>query len=70
MTANTVRTFSKTAMSLEDFEMLNADHGGRCAMCGEDAHGAEPDARGYVCESCGTPAVFGAEEWLIEGMVA
>ena len=38
---------------------------GFCMKCGEQADGVEPDARGYECESCGSPSVYGAEELLI-----
>ena len=38
---------------------------GFCLACGAEAYGVEPDARRYVCESCGEPRVFGAEELLI-----
>lgn len=39
---------------------------GFCTACGEEQCGCEPDARGYVCESCGKPRVYGAEELLME----
>ena len=38
---------------------------GFCVKCGADAYGVEPDARGYACEECGAPAVYGAEELLL-----
>jgi hypothetical protein len=38
---------------------------GFCTACGNEQHGCEPDARNYVCESCGKKKVFGAEELLI-----
>ena len=38
---------------------------GFCVACGAEAYGVEPDARGYECESCGEPKVYGAEELLI-----
>lgn len=41
---------------------------GFCIMCGNEAHGVEPDARNYKCESCGAEQVFGAEQILIEGL--
>ena len=37
---------------------------GFCAACGAEAEGVEPDARGYECEECGEPRVYGAEELL------
>jgi len=41
------------------------DNPGFCLICGAEAEGCEPDARDYVCESCGAPAVYGAEELLM-----
>lgn len=41
------------------------DNPGFCVLCGADAEGVEPDARGYTCESCGEPGVHGAEELLL-----
>ena len=42
---------------------------GFCTKCGNEQSGVEPDARNYTCESCGAAAVFGAEQWLIEGLL-
>lgn len=41
------------------------DNPGFCLFCGEDADGVEGDARGYICEICDEPGVYGAEELLI-----
>ena len=38
---------------------------GFCIICDEEAHNVEPDARDYTCESCGAPAVYGAEGLLM-----
>ena len=38
---------------------------GFCLECAAEAHGVEPDARNYECESCGHEQVFGAEELLL-----
>jgi len=38
---------------------------GFCLACGAEAHNIEPDARRYVCESCGERRVYGAEELLL-----
>lgn len=42
---------------------------GFCLACGAEAYGCEPDARHYLCESCGAHSVYGAEEILLH-MVA
>ncbi len=38
---------------------------GFCLACGAQHDGVEPDARRYICEECGAPRVFGAEELLL-----
>jgi DNA-directed RNA polymerase subunit RPC12/RpoP len=38
---------------------------GICMDCGEEHFEVEPDARKYLCESCGKKAVYGAEEALL-----
>lgn len=45
----------------------STDNPGFCLACGEEQEGCEPDARGYTCESCDEPAVYGAEEVLMMG---
>lgn len=52
-------------MELAREGMFGTGNPGICLACGEEADGVEPDARKYVCEACGEPAVFGAEELLI-----
>lgn len=42
--------------------MAGLDNPGFCTACGAEAQDVEPDARRYVCETCGAPAVYGAEE--------
>jgi hypothetical protein len=44
------------------------DNPGFCIACGEEQDGCEPDARGYLCESCGKHKVYGAEELLLQGL--
>ncbi len=44
-------------------------YGGYCTSCGDEAYGVEPDARSYICDTCGEPSVFGIEELLIMGQV-
>jgi DNA-directed RNA polymerase subunit RPC12/RpoP len=49
-------------------QILNAvqyDYMGICIACGNEQEGVEPDARGYECEDCGKPKVYGAEELLM-----
>ena len=41
------------------------DNSGFCIACGDQVYGVEPDARGYTCESCDKPKVFGAQELLM-----
>lgn len=40
------------------------DNLGFCLACGAEAYEVEPDARGYKCEACGKPKVYGAQELL------
>jgi hypothetical protein len=42
---------------------------GFCLACGQTQFGVEPDARAYICESCGKNRVYGLEELLIMGVV-
>ncbi len=46
-------------------EMSSLDNPGICIACGEDAECCEPDARKYICEGCGLPAVYGTAELAI-----
>lgn len=43
------------------------DNPGICLACGQDQDGCEPDARGYTCEACDEPQVYGASEILLMG---
>lgn len=45
--------------------LVSLDNPGFCLDCGADADGIEPDARQFRCDSCGLPAVFGADEVLL-----
>lgn len=50
--------------------LLSSDESiGICLGCGVEAYGVEPDARKYVCESCGKPKVYGLQETLIMGLL-
>jgi hypothetical protein len=56
-------------MSSEEFVEVTESNEGFCMTCGETASGVEPDAREYVCECCGQPAVYGYEELMLMGEV-
>jgi hypothetical protein len=45
------------------------DYIGFCVACGAEHYGIEPDARGYDCEECDQPKVYGAEELLLRYFV-
>jgi len=64
MSRFTARTFT-----LEQIQEVSEDNGGFCIACGAEAWEVEPDARKYECEVCGEPAVYGADEILIMGLV-
>ena len=55
---------SDKTLSLDKIvEAVQADDNlGLCVKCG----GVEPDARGYECDDCGEPTVYGAEELLLQ----
>ena len=59
----------RRTFTLEQIEEASADYGGFCLTCAEEAHNVEPDARGYTCETCRQPTVYGAEELAIMGLV-
>ena len=44
-----------------------ADAQSFCLECGDESDGVEPDARGYECDACGEPAVYGVDELLLMG---
>lgn len=46
--------------------IMTLDNPGFCIKCGNEQGGCEPDAREYICEGCGTPTVYGADELLVE----
>lgn len=48
---------------------FNMDDPGFCLACGEEAHGVEPDAQRYPCESCGKRAVYGFSELMLMGRI-
>ena len=45
------------------------DMTGFCISCGSTQGNCEPDARGYRCENCNLPKVYGIEEFLMRGWI-
>ena len=45
------------------------DDPGFCIACGQEVDGVEPDARNYLCESCGDFTVYGAEELFLHSTI-
>ena len=56
-------TIDRVTAAVES-EMFGLENPGICTLCGEEQGGCEPDARDYTCETCGAPAVYGAQELL------
>lgn len=56
--------FKPTIRAIEAM-LRRDDHEGSCLACGKTAHGVEPDARRYTCESCDAAKVYGVEELLL-----
>lgn len=59
---------SITVKRLMDADMrrrMTLDNPGLCTACGNEQEGCEPDGRRIVCEACGEPAVYGAQELLM-----
>jgi hypothetical protein len=53
---------------ITELELYGEESLGFCLGCGTTAHGVEPDARRYDCESCGEPEVYGLEELAMIGL--
>jgi Zn finger protein HypA/HybF involved in hydrogenase expression len=58
----------KPALSSLKRIIARDEYDGYCLACGKSQGGCEPDARKYVCESCGAAKVYGAEELLLMGL--
>ena len=52
----------------EMFELMDC-YEGFCVMCGAVRGCCEPDARQYLCESCGKRGVYGFQELLLMGIL-
>jgi hypothetical protein len=57
-------TLKRVTAAVERYQR-GTENPGFCIGCGAAADGVEPDARGYECEICGEPKVYGAEELLM-----
>lgn len=44
------------------------EYAGICLNCGESRDSCEPDARDYLCESCGERKVYGIAEAIMMGV--
>lgn len=64
MKAHRSITVKRIMLACERYRMT-LDNPGLCLSCGNEQDGCEPDARRYICEACGEPAVYGAEELLL-----
>lgn len=45
------------------------EYRGMCLACAAEAHGVEPDARGFLCEECGAEKVYGLEQLVLMNLV-
>lgn len=52
-----------------EYQELEDANFGLCISCGEESNSCEPDASGYICESCGAPKVFGLMHLLMNNRV-
>lgn len=69
MKAYTAKNGNRQFMpSFEEAMELDDNGLGFCLACGEHQE-AEPDARKYVCDSCGAAKVYGAAELALMGLV-
>lgn len=57
-------------LSESEYRNLSDDYCGFCLACGDVVYGdTEPDARGYTCDACDAPKVFGIDEAMLMGRV-
>jgi len=54
---------------IRDIQSASEDNIGFCVACGAERCYTEPDARGYECDDCEEPQVYGAEEIAMMGLV-
>jgi hypothetical protein len=53
--------------TFDDF--AHDDSVGICVRCHTEVFGVEPDARGYVCDICEKPTIYGFAELVLMGMI-
>ena len=54
--------------NVDEFQDHCDNYDGICLACQEwSCGGVEPDAEGYICESCNEPSVKGAEQAFMDG---
>lgn len=57
-------------LTIEEFQELQESNSGICTACGEISESfCEPDARNYLCDSCGKRQVYGMDELLLSGAI-
>lgn len=58
-------------MTPVDYRFARDSYAGFCTECKKitNEEGVEPDAENYECEECGSPAVIGVENALIQGLI-
>ena len=60
----------KKTIPMDDLNIFRDNYDGFCRTCNDitNSGGCEPDARNYVCDSCGKKTVFGIEEAFMMGL--
>ena len=59
----------RPVLTQSSYLAIAGDGTGFCLACGSEASEVEPDARGYTCEACEKPKVYGLEELLMMGLL-
>jgi hypothetical protein len=66
-----IRVKFKPTLEQVESAMHGTGETGFCIACGAATDDAEPDARGYPCDDCGSPSsVYGIEELVLHGLVS
>jgi hypothetical protein len=69
LSTTTRRAPARRTFTLAQVEEASDLQAGYCLACGAMRECCEPDARGYTCDDCKQPQVYGAEELLLMGLV-